>query len=155
LQRLAPALAARRTQVARSNATGAEAIPNDARFRARSTTRDRLDPAFDYIAKRYAHPISGMDVARTCGMSLFGFSRAFRAARGMTFRDYLCDYRLAQSKRLLANSAASIADVAAMSGFNDASYFARQFRKRLGISPTDWRDQQGARPQRQDTAETA
>lgn len=139
LRRLSPALDAKRTQMARSNATGAEAIPQEARYHTRQSASGRLDAVFDYIAKHYARQITESEVAKTCAMSPFGFSRAFHAASGITFRDYLCEYRLAQSKRLLENSGVSVTDVAAMAGFNDPSYFARLFRKRAGMSPSAYR----------------
>lgn len=139
VQRLSPVLEARRTQGARSNATGAEAIPDEARYRAKRNSRGKLDGVLGYIEKNYAQPICEQQVARDCGMSPFEFSRAFRAAHGITFRDYLSDCRLVQSKRLLGIAQVSVSDVAAMAGFNDPSYFARLFRKRTGLSPSAYR----------------
>lgn len=138
-QRLAPVLEARRTQPTRSNATGAEVIPDEARYRAKRNGRGKLDGVLGYISKNYAQPISEQEVAKGCGMSPFDFSRAFRTAHGVTFRDYLGECRLVQSKRLLGIPQVSVSDVAAMVGFNDPSYFARLFRKRTGISPTAYR----------------
>jgi len=139
VQRLSPVLEARRTQPTRSNATGVEAIPDEARYHARRTGPSKLDGVLGFIAKNYARRISEQEVADSCGMSAFEFSRAFHAAHGTTFRDYLTDCRLVQSKRLLGVEQASVSDVAAMAGFNDPSYFARLFRKRMGISPTAYR----------------
>ncbi|WP_129777851.1 helix-turn-helix transcriptional regulator [Peristeroidobacter soli] len=139
VERLSPVLEARRTQQTRANATGAEAIPDEARYHARRNSRGKLDTVLGYIEKNYAQPISEQDVAKECGLSPFEFSRAFRAAHGVTFRDYLAEWRLMQSKRLLGISQVSVSDVAAMAGFNDPSYFARLFRKRTGISPSAYR----------------
>lgn len=139
VQRLSPVLKARRTQQTRANATGAEIIPDAARWRARRAGNGKLDGVLSFIAKNYASPISEQEMAKICGMSPFEFSRAFHAAIGITFRDYLSDCRLTQSKRLLGVAQVSVADVAAMAGFNDPSYFARLFRKRTGISPTAYR----------------
>ena len=33
----------------------------------------------------------------------------------------------------------SVTDVAILSGFNDAAYFAREFKKKIGVSPTEYR----------------
>ena len=139
VQRLAPVLEARRSQTTRSNATGAEAVPDEARYHARRSGRGKIDGVLAYIEKNYAQPICEQDVARSCGMSAFDFSRAFHAAHGVTFRDYLSECRLLQSKRLLGNPHVAVSDVAAMAGFNDPSYFARLFRKRTGISPSVYR----------------
>jgi two-component system response regulator YesN len=98
-----------------------------------------LDGVIGYIEKNYAQPISEQAVAREFGMSAFEFSRAFRAAHDITFRDYLCECRLVQAKRLLSIAHVPVGDVAAMVGFNDPSYFARLFRKRTGMSPSAYR----------------
>jgi two-component system response regulator YesN len=132
-------LEARRTQTTRANATGAEAIPGEARYHAKRSSSGKLDGVIGYIEKNYAQPISEHDMARDFGMSPFEFSRAFHAAHGVTFRDHLSDRRLAQSKRLLGISQVPVSDVAAMAGFNDPSYFARLFRKRTGVSPSCYR----------------
>lgn len=139
VQRLSPVLEARRNQSTRTNATGAEAIPDEARYRAKRNLRGKLAGVLGYIAKNYAQPISEQELAKDCGMSPFEFSRAFHAAHGVTFRDYLSEHRLVQSKRLLGAPQVSVTDVAAMAGFNDPSYFARLFRKRTGTSPSAYR----------------
>lgn len=139
MSRLAPVLAARRGQSVRTNATGVEAIPGEARYRLRDCARQKLSLVSEFIARHYAEAVSELAMAKMCGMSPFRFSRAFHVTYGVTFRDYLSDYRLTQAKRLLGNAQVSITDVAAMAGFNDASYFARLFRKRTGTSPTAYR----------------
>ncbi len=139
LQRLAPVVAARRTQSVRRNATGVESIPTEARYRLREGARDKLRLVCEFIAKHYADAIGETAMAKMCGMSPFRFSRAFHVAYGVTFRDYLSEHRLSHAKRLLGNPQISVSDVAAMTGFDDPSYFARLFRKRTGTSPTGFR----------------
>jgi AraC-like DNA-binding protein/CheY-like chemotaxis protein len=138
-QRLAPILAARKTQSGRQNATAPALIPDEARYRVRDQARNKLALVADYIAKNYASQIGELEMAKLAGMSPFRFSRAFRNIHGATFRDYLSDCRLTHSKRLLGNAELTVTDIAAMSGFNDPSYFARLFRSRLGVSPTAYR----------------
>ena len=146
VQRLLPIVAARRTQSVRRNATGVESIPMEARYRLREGARDKLRQVCDFIAKHYAEAIGELAMAKMCGMSPFRFSRAFHVAYGVTFRDYLSEHRVRHAKRLLSNPQISVSDVAAMTGFDDPSYFARLFRKRTGTSPTAFRSALPASP---------
>ncbi len=54
----------------------------------------------------------------------------------MTFRDYVVAYRLREACRLLENPTTSVSDVAYAVGFNDASYFSRMFKQRVGLAPS-------------------
>jgi AraC-like DNA-binding protein len=45
-----------------------------------------------------------------------------------------------ESKRLLTFSGLAVAQIAEQLGFEDAAYFARYFRKAVGMSPTDFRE---------------
>lgn len=135
-ERLAPILAAKRTQSSRENIAAAGVLPIEARFRTRSREHHKLATVKDFIAKNYAQQIEESDMAEMCGMSAFRFSREFHKVFGKTFREYLGDCRIKHAQRLLKNPEISITDVASIVGFNDPSYFARLFRKRVGVSPT-------------------
>jgi AraC family L-rhamnose operon transcriptional activator RhaR len=71
-------------------------------------------------------------------MSRFSFSRLFRKTFGVNCRDYVMRLRIETACTLLEVPGASIADVAATAGFTDASYFARMFRNRMGMSPKEY-----------------
>ncbi|MDN5926991.1 MAG: AraC family transcriptional regulator [Hyphomicrobiales bacterium] len=60
-----------------------------------------------------------------------------------TFSDFVLFLRLERSQQLLrgpAQSISTIASIAHACGFNDLSYFNRTFRRRYGITPTDFRN---------------
>lgn len=60
-----------------------------------------------------------------------------------TFSDYVLTQRLDRSLMLLrnpANAVSTIASIAHDCGFNDLSYFNRTFRRRYGLTPTDFRN---------------
>ncbi len=60
-----------------------------------------------------------------------------------TFSDYVLTMRLERSLRLLrnpANAVSTIASIAHECGFNDLSYFNRTFRRRYGLTPSDFRN---------------
>ena len=95
-----------------------------------------LLPAVHYIEGHLAEKICGEDMARLCSMSPYRFSREFKEAFGISFREYLVRLRLKESARLLENPQARVAQVAYAVGFNDMSYFSRMFKRYFGVSPS-------------------
>jgi len=75
------------------------------------------------------------------------FCALFKARTGLPPLEWLVRHRIERARTLLENGDLSIAEVARRVGFEDAAFFARTFRKRLGSTPSDYRAQ-NARPQR-------
>lgn len=66
---------------------------------------------------------------------------------GMTFAEFLLEQRLLYARGLLGNPGVhqqKIANVAYTAGFGDLSYFNRVFRRRFGMTPSEWRNGQPA-----------
>jgi len=78
------------------------------------------------------------DLARTCGMSRFTFSRTFRENFGITYRDFMMRKRLEKACKMLAQPGSSVTSVAHALGFADASYFARIFKRHIRKSPKEY-----------------
>jgi AraC family transcriptional activator of pobA len=60
---------------------------------------------------------------------------------GQTVKDMVLERRLLEAKRLLRFTIRPMEDIGREIGFDDPAYFSRFFRKRTGLSPTDWRGQ--------------
>jgi len=127
---------ARRDQVKREMTRPSSKVPAEAAIVPRSNDRTFM-PAVYYVAQNFRNKISSEDVAKLCAMSPFRFSRAFKEAFGMPFRDYVVRYRLREACRLLENPHATVTDVAFAVGFNDLAYFSRMFKRHLGVSPSE------------------
>ncbi len=91
------------------------------------------------VYERYGEKLALSDIAaagavskRTCGML---FSRYIHK----TPLEFLTDYRLRRSTELLEREDASILDIALTVGFSGASYYAETFRKRYGMTPSEYR----------------
>jgi AraC-like DNA-binding protein len=95
-----------------------------------------LLPAVHYIEGHLAEKITGEEMAQLCAMSPFRFSREFKEAFGISFREYLVRLRLKEAARLLENPQARVTQVAYAVGFNDMSYFSRMFKRYFGVSPS-------------------
>jgi AraC-like DNA-binding protein len=140
MKRLFSALELRPRQSGRHRMATAEQVPIETRFHQTHKMSAKVVAAAQFISRNYRQAISELEMAKRCDMSVFQFSRAFRTAHGVTFRQFLSDQRIACAKRLLCNLEMSVTDVAALSGFNDPSYFARAFRSETGVSPTAFRE---------------
>lgn len=95
------------------------------------------------IHKRFADKISLSDIASEVHANPTYLSRKFHEEVGVSFTEYLIQYRIHTAKRLLlANHNWTISDVAENSGFSSQNYFSTLFRKIEGISPTEFRDKE-------------
>ena len=65
----------------------------------------------------------------------------------------LTELRINAAKELLTDPFRSSAEVASMVGYEDASYFARAFKKRTGMTPTQYRRQAGQKAKSDPEAE--
>jgi signal transduction histidine kinase/DNA-binding LacI/PurR family transcriptional regulator/AraC-like DNA-binding protein len=92
-----------------------------------------------YMHANYAQDLTRSQLAQYAGLSERHLARCFAAEVGLSPMDYLNRYRIAQARRLLDESDASIAQVMEAAGFGDSSYFARIFRRETGLSPSAYR----------------
>jgi AraC-like DNA-binding protein len=104
----------------------------------------RLAPAVHFVRKNFRHKIRNADIAEHCGMSTFHFSHEFTETFSLTFQDFVLRYRIFEACKELQHPNVPIANVAYSVGFNDPSYFARVFRRFVGISPSAYCDQIGS-----------
>ncbi|WP_157851012.1 helix-turn-helix transcriptional regulator [Gordonia phthalatica] len=82
-------------------------------------------------------------MAEISGMSVRSFRQSFSAEYGTTPHQYLLDVRIGRAKDLLTTTALSVAEIGALVGFGRPSHFAATFKSRVGVSPTQFRVQQG------------
>jgi len=95
-----------------------------------------LDSALRLVEQHYGSKLRQSDVASACGMTVCSFSRAFKAQFGLTFREYLLRYRIGRASELLKQKVHSATEAGFAVGFEDASHFARAFRRVRGVSPS-------------------
>ncbi|ROM76346.1 DNA-binding response regulator [Pseudomonas brassicacearum] len=85
-------------------------------------------------------PSLGM-LAQKVGTHEKRLSAIFREHLGMTVFAYIRDARLRRGQDLLAESAMSVQDVAELVGFRNACNFTTAFRQRIGMTPSQFRQQ--------------
>lgn len=94
-----------------------------------------------WISHHYMEDVSLEQAAEAMGMSSFYFSRLFRTAYNQTFLEYLTVYRIHHAVRLLEQTDIPVREIAPRVGYADANYFSKVFKRHIGITPTEYRQQ--------------
>ena len=127
LGRLA-ALLARNLPPASAAAQSAAALRDEARIKAMLAC----------VRARYADELTAADIARSAAVSESECLRCFKRVIGMTPMQYVKQYRLEQAEALLRTGRCRVGEAAERCGFREMSYFARAFRQRRGMTPSEY-----------------
>lgn len=101
----------------------------------------RLENTFTYVEKNYQSEIKLENAASAAGFSIYHFARFFKQNMGMTFVQYLNNFKITKAEWLLMNEETTITDIAFRSGFNSVKTFNRVFKQISGNSPTEYKKQ--------------
>ncbi len=97
--------------------------------------------AIVYMEEHYKSQPSIDEVAEHAGFSTGYFSRLFRSQLGMTYTTYLNNIQIRHVQILLATTNMSIMDIAHETGYCHGEYLSSQFKKLVGITPSQYRKQ--------------
>ena len=100
---------------------------------------EQLKPALEYIETHYGQGITLEELARLTGMSPKYFCRFFRAIVHRSPIDYVNYYRVECASHFLTATDMTVAEIAQHCGYNDSSFFIKQFRKYKGTTPKRYR----------------
>ena len=92
-----------------------------------------------YVDENLSRPISTGELARIVGFSANYFSRCFKNSFGVSPRTYVIERRLDRAKALMAETDASLCQIALDSGFCDQAHMTRIFQQFVGGTPGGWR----------------
>ncbi|MBB2184317.1 helix-turn-helix transcriptional regulator [Lachnospiraceae bacterium MD1] len=92
----------------------------------------------EYLEAHYTDDISLEDAAMQVNMSPQYFSKLIKKTTGFNFIDWLSTLRVKKAKELLTNSNLTVKEVCFMVGYKDPNYFSRIFKKRIGITPSEY-----------------
>jgi AraC-like DNA-binding protein len=79
-------------------------------------------------------------LTKLCGVSIRHLNRVFRRKHGISINKFVIRERLKSASQMLLNSDDSIKTIALECGFNNFSYFTRQFRAHYDSSPSEYRN---------------
>lgn len=105
----------------------------------------QVNQAVHWLSVQYAQPVSIDQLAKSLGYHRTHLSKIFKKQMGVSPMQFLMQVRLDQAKSLL-QSHLTVEQVASSVGFADPLYFSKQFRKRFGESPTQYRNRKLGKP---------
>ena len=106
----------------------------------------RLHAALQALHEDPGHPWTVPELAAISGLSRAAFARVFRSALGQAPLQYLTEWRMTLARDQLRVGELTLANIAATVGYGSPYAFAAAFRRRHGIAPGAWRQQQSTAP---------
>lgn len=110
-----------------------------------SKAPDRYDELFQKLrSKIYLDPSKDWHVsecAASQGLSTPYFQKLYKAYFGNTFVQDVVRSRMEYAKHFLLVSNYSVKEIAAMCGYNNETFFMKQFKKNIGLTPSQYREQ--------------
>lgn len=99
----------------------------------------RVIEACQYITSNLSDELRIEDIARYICLSPSRMAHLFREQVGINILRWREDQRIIRAKLLLQTTQETIASIGRIVGYDDQLYFSRVFRKRVGVSPSDFR----------------
>ena len=102
-------------------------------------SREILAPALLHIDNYHlTETITTAQLAKLCNISEPYLRKLFQNLFGVSPIVYIRNLKIEYAKELLLSAEYSVTEIAMMTGFNDAAYFSREFKKATGISPNGY-----------------
>jgi transcriptional regulator GlxA family with amidase domain len=98
-----------------------------------------FEEATRVVESDYAEDLNLNDVARRIATSRRQLQRIYQEIGQTTFRDQLTQVRMDRAAELLSRNGFTVREVANRVGYRQPAQFAKAFRGRHGLSPSEYR----------------
>ncbi len=103
-----------------------------------SLKSEKLSPAVDHMLTHYTEHMTNDGLAELCGISTVYFRKLFTDTYGKAPMEYVKGLRIKRAREMLCGDYGSISDVATSLGYTSIYDFSRDFKKRVGVSPSKY-----------------
>lgn len=100
-----------------------------------------IKKAIEYIVDNYRNSISLSDLAFETHYSPYHLLRLFKHHTGKTPFKFLLDVKIEKAKSFLQHTDYSMSQICDLCGFSCVSYFSQVFKKKTGLTPTQFKSQ--------------
>jgi AraC-like DNA-binding protein len=104
---------------------------------------DRLTPVLSFVRENLAQPLAIDDLAEVAHLSRSRFHSYFREHMRLSPMDYVKRVRLSEARQRLLTTAEPVYAIAEATGFANPYHFSREFKTNSGLSPREFRKQNG------------
>ncbi len=104
-----------------------------------NTAKKNIDRAIEYLRNQYDGKYSLDETAGMAHLSPYHFIKVFKSYTGKTPYEYLMHVKIEKAKELLTAHNLSITEICFMCGFNNPSNFATLFKRKVGVTPSQYR----------------
>jgi len=101
--------------------------------------QNTLEKVIDYIRHHYQEDLKIETLSKLFHYSSNYLGKRFKKETGQSLNSFVDELRLNEAQKLLRNSELKIYEISQITGFHDPDYFTAKFRKRTGLSPSDYR----------------
>lgn len=107
-------------------------------FRLSSET-SKIRKSIDYINENYRNKnLSITEIANCSFISEVYFRKLFRKEYGISPKRYIINLRLQYAANMIATGYFQLSEIADMAGYNDYKHFSTEFKKIMGVSPSEY-----------------
>lgn len=102
---------------------------------------NKLEPALAYIDEHFLDSeIRVSELVDLCGISEKYFTTLFTCFYKASAKQYILNRKLEYAKSCLALTGDSVSEISEKCGFSSLYYFSKLFKKRTGMTPTEYRN---------------
>lgn len=101
---------------------------------------DDIKKVLNYIDRNIKNNINLNDAAEYINMSPSYFSKFFKKHTGINFITYVTDRKIELAKEMLKKTSMPIINIAYELSYNETNYFSKAFKRKVGVTPTEYRE---------------
>lgn len=109
--------------------------------RTASQGQDSISKVMDYIMEHYTENLTLSFLAEKFYLTPSYLSRSFKKQTGKNLVAFVTEKRLEKAMDYIKADGKSLTEIAFLAGYEDYTYFNKVFRRYLGVSPTQFKEQ--------------
>lgn len=106
----------------------------------KASSTSPIEQMFNYINNNFNRDISIEMIAEHVGLSYSHVRKLFKEETGKNIIDYINSLRIEKAKTLLLETQLTVSEIADAVGYTGTQGFLRNFRKKVGLTPTEFRN---------------